>query len=226
MIRPARGPPTVPTDEPSARAVARRLARADPVLARVIRSTGVVPLPRNAGGFRHLAEAILYQQISGAAGDAIVRRLEAVDGTGRFPTADWFCTADRATLRRAGVSPQKVGYLQDLARRVVDGRLDLRRLRGASDAAVSEALTAVHGIGGWTAQMYLLFSLHRPDVLPSGDLGVRKAVQRAWGFRTLPAPRTIDRLGRRWAPYRSYATHYLWRSLANRPPLAAEPSRR
>lgn len=104
-------------------------------------------------------------------------------------------------------------YLRDLAAHVLDGRLDLRRTSRRSDAEVVEELTSVMGIGLWTAQMYLIFSLHRPDVIPSGDLGVRKAVGKAWGYRALPAESTVERHARRWAPYRSHAAYYLWRSL-------------
>ena len=120
-------------------------------------------------------------------------------------------------LRAAGVSPQKMRYLHDLAAHVVEGRLDLRRLSRRTDAEVLDELTAVRGIGVWTAQMYLIFSLHRPDVIPSGDLGVRKAVGKAWGYRIVPAPKTVERHARRWTPYRSHAAYYLWRSLENRP---------
>jgi DNA-3-methyladenine glycosylase II len=108
-------------------------------------------------------------------------------------------------------------YLRDLATRVVDDRLDLRRLSRHPDTQVIEELTAVLGIGLWTAQMYLIFSLHRPDVIPSGDLGVRKAVEKAWGYRALPAESTVERRARQWAPYRSHAAFYLWRSLESAP---------
>jgi DNA-3-methyladenine glycosylase II len=104
-------------------------------------------------------------------------------------------------------------YLRDLGKRVAEGRLNLRRLAGRSDPEVMEELTSVMGIGEWTAQMYLIFSLHRPDVFPSGDLGIRKAVGRAWGYRGLPALRTVERHARAWAPFRSHAAYYLWRSL-------------
>lgn len=104
-------------------------------------------------------------------------------------------------------------YLRDLGQRVASGRLKLRSLTRRTDREVVEALTAVKGIGVWTAQMYLIFSLHRPDVLPSGDLGVRKAVGKAWKYGGVPAPRTVERHGRAWAPYRSHAAYYLWRSL-------------
>ena len=193
--------------------IARYLKRSDPRLARVIERVGPKPLPKNPGGFPHLARAIIFQQISGAAGRAILGRLHGLHGGDGFPPAAWFLSAPPTTLRKAGVSPQKSAYLKDLASHVVTGRIDFRRLRRATDAVVVEALTAVHGIGEWTAQMYLIFSLNRPDVLPVRDLGIRKAVRETYGFRALPAESTVTRLGRPWAPYRSHASVYLWRSL-------------
>ena len=183
------------------------------MLARLIRRGGPTELPSRGAGFRILAQSILFQQISGAAGAAILRRLRSTHGGPRFPPPEWFLSVPPATLRAAGVSPQKTRYLRDLAARVVDDRLDLRRLPRQSDAQVTEELTEVLGIGLWTAQMYLIFSLHRPDVMPAGDLGVRKAVETAWGYRALPAESTVERHALRWAPYRSHAAYYLWRSL-------------
>lgn len=198
---------------PAAREVAAHLSRSDPVLARVIRAVGARPLPSRGAGFPTLAQAIIYQQISGAAGDAILRRLRRAYGRRGFPPATWFAAVSPGVLRAAGVSPQKMRYLRDLGRRVVSGRLDLRRLPRQTDQEVVESLTAVKGIGEWTAQMYLIFSLHRPDVIPSGDLGVRKAVGKAWKYAVVPAPRTVERHARAWVPYRSHAAYYLWRSL-------------
>jgi DNA-3-methyladenine glycosylase II len=202
---------------PSAREIARRLSRSDPVLAQLIRRGGPTDLPSRGAGFPILAQSILFQQISGAAGAAILRRLRTSHGGPRFPPPEWFLTVSTESLRAAGVSPQKMRYLRDLAARVVRGRLDLRRLPRQPDPRVIEELTAVMGIGLWTAQMYLIFSLHRPDVIPSGDLGVRKAVGKAWGYRALPAESTVERHARRWAPYRSHAAYYLWRSLDSAP---------
>jgi DNA-3-methyladenine glycosylase II len=200
-----------------AQQIAGHLSRSDPVIAGLIRRGGPVELPSRGAGFPTLARAIIFQQISGAAGTAILRRLRAAHGGPKFPRAKWFQSAPTSTLRAAGVSPQKIRYLRDLSARVLDGRLDLRRVPRQTDAQVIEELTEVLGIGLWTAQMYLIFSLHRPDVIPSGDLGVRKAVGTAWGYRTVPAERTVERHARRWAPYRSHAAYYLWRSLNNRP---------
>jgi len=201
----------------SAESIARHLSRSDPVLARLIRPGGPAGLPSRGAGFPVLAQSILFQQISGAAGAAILRRLRAAHGGPLFPPPEWFLSVSTSMLRDVGVSPQKVRYLRDLASRVVDGRLNLRRLSRQPDERVIEELTEVLGIGVWTAQMYLIFSLHRPDVMPSGDLGVRKGVERAWEYRKLPAESTVERLARRWTPYRSHAAYYLWRSLDSGP---------
>jgi DNA-3-methyladenine glycosylase II len=201
----------------SAKEIAQYLSRSDPVLAQLIRSWGPTDLPSRGEGFPILAQSILFQQISGAAGAAILRRLRKTHGGPTFPPPEWFLSVSTPALRDAGVSPQKMRYLRDLAARVVDGRLELRRLSQQPDPQVIEELTAVLGIGVWTAQMYLIFSLHRPDVIPSGDLGIRKAVGKAWGYRTLPAESTVERHARRWTPYRSHAAYYLWRSLDSAP---------
>lgn len=202
---------------PSAHEIARQLSRSDPVLARLIGRGGPTDLPSRGAGFSTLARAILFQQISGAAGAAILRRLRARHGGPGFPPPDWFRAVSSTLLRQAGVSPQKIRYLRDLGRQVADGRLNLRQLSRQPDTQVIEELTAVRGIGLWTAQMYLIFSLHRPDVFPSGDLGIRKAVGRAWAYRSLPAVRTVERHARLWAPFRSHAAYYLWRSLDSSP---------
>ena len=188
------------------------------MLGEIVRHLGPIALPDDRGGFPSLVRAIVFQQISGAAGTSILRKVRRAHGGRSFPTPEWFLRVPATTLASAGLSPQKRRYVVDLARHVRSGRLDFARLRRASDDEVVDALTDVTGIGRWTAQMYLIFSLHRPDVLPTGDLGIRKAVGRAWGFRTLPAERTVERIGRRWAPYRSYASYYLWQSLTGPAP--------
>jgi DNA-3-methyladenine glycosylase II len=199
--------------KPSAREIARYLSKSDPVLGGLIKRGGPTDLPTRGAGFPILAKSILYQQISGAAGAAILRRLRATHGGPRFPPPEWFLRVPTESLRGSGVSPQKVRYLRDLSAHVVDGRVNLRRLPRLPDAAVIAELTAVLGIGTWTAQMYLIFSLHRPDVFPAGDLGVRTAVGKAFGFRSVPSEVTVERLSRKWAPFRSHSAYYLWRSL-------------
>ncbi len=204
----------------SARRVANRLSKSDPVLARIIRRTGPRALPRLRASFASLATTIVNQQISGKAGEAILRRVKRLYGGRGFPPPSWFRVVPEPDLRNAGVSPQKASYLRDLAQHVTSGRLDFRKLPQLSDDEVVQTLTSVKGIGVWTAQMCLIFSLNRPDILPTGDLGIRKAVGRAWNFKSVPAERTVEQIGRRWAPYRSHASFYLWLSLSN--PLRAK----
>ena len=202
----------------SSRSIARHLARSDPVMAGIIRRVGLHEPPVRPSGFPALARAIIYQQISGAAGASILRKIQRTAGTRAMPPPHWFLASSDGTLRSAGISPQKIRYLWDLASHVADRRIDFHRFPHMTDEEITEHVSAVHGIGRWTAQMFLLFSLGRPDVLPTGDRGVRRAVQRSYGYRGLPAERTVERIGRPWAPWRSHATYYLWRSLENTEP--------
>lgn len=190
----------------------RHLRRADPVLADVIRRVGPCRFEaRNSGThFEALARAIVYQQLSGSAAATIHGRLTAVLGE---MTPESVLTAADPSLRAAGLSRQKVGYLRDLAGRVGSGELDLRRVHELPDDDIIAAVCSVKGIGRWTAHMFLMFRLGRLDVLPELDLGVRKAVQREYRMRKLPSTERLVKLGRQWAPYRTIAAWYLWRSL-------------
>jgi DNA-3-methyladenine glycosylase II len=116
-------------------------------------------------------------------------------------------------MRRAGLSRQKLGYIRDLAEHALSGKVDFARLPGMSDQEVLEALTDIKGVGVWTAHMFLLFSLRRPNILPIGDLGVRMAIQRAYRKRKMPTPKQVEQIAIGWHPYCSYAAWYLWRSL-------------
>jgi DNA-3-methyladenine glycosylase II len=210
----------------SPQAIADHLAASDPYLALVVKHLGTQSLPKRPGGFRALARSIIYQQISGAAGAAIIRRIDAASGAHDLPDAEWFADTPAPALRKAGLSPQKIGYMKDLARRVASKELDFRALPGLADQEVIATLTEVHGVGRWTAEMYLLFILRRPDIWPIGDLGLRKAIQRRLGQRSLPSERTSERAGRPYSPYRSYATLYLWRSLEHPAETFAPPTSR
>jgi DNA-3-methyladenine glycosylase II len=195
----------------TARAV-RHLRRADPILADVIRRVGPCRFEQRNGGthFEALARAIVYQQLSGSAASTIHGRVAAALG-GIAP--ETVLAAADAPLRAAGLSRQKITYLRDLAARVGSGELDLRRVHELPDDDIVAAVCAVKGIGRWTAHMFLMFRLGRMDVLPELDLGVRKAVQREYRMRRLPSTERLVKLGRRWAPYRTIASWYLWRSL-------------
>jgi len=197
-------------------AKARRvLARRDPVIRDLMRRFGECGLARaqRTDPFRALLHAIIAQQLSTKAAATIEARLAALfDGR---PTAAAIGATPDDRLRAVGISPQKLGYIRDLCARTVEGSLALDALEGLPDDDVIAALTSVKGIGRWTAEMFLMFRLHRPDVLPVGDLGIVKAVQRAYKLRLAPTPVRLTRLGENWRPYRSVACWYLWASLDN-----------
>jgi len=163
--------------------------------------------------FQALVHAIISQQLSTRAASTIASRVDAL--LGGVPSTGALSEVSDAQLRGAGLSSQKVSYLRALGAHVTDGSLVFEALDAMPDEAVIEALTQVKGIGRWTAEMFLMFRLHRPDVLPLGDLGINKAVQRAYQFRNIPSPTRLSRLGESWRPYRSVACWYLWASLSN-----------
>ena len=168
---------------------------------------------RNRSVFEYLARSIVYQQLSGKAAGTIHGRLKNLFSNRRI-TADRLLALPDEALRGAGLSRGKCLALRDLATRAVAGELPrARKLDQMSDTDIVSTLTVVRGVGPWTAQMLLIFYLGRPDVMPSGDLGVRRGYQHLRGFKTLPEPDKLERAGRRWRPYRSVATWYLWRSL-------------
>jgi DNA-3-methyladenine glycosylase II len=200
-------------------AKARRvLASRDPVLAGLMRRHGACGLAdaQHAEPFRALVHAIIAQQLSSKAAATIERRVHGLLAT-RKPSPAAFATLADTELRAGGMSSQKIRYLRDLCARVESGALDLDALHELPDDEVIAALTQVRGIGRWTAEMFLMFRLHRPDVLPVGDLGIVRAVQRAYGLRKAPTPERLLRLGEPWRPYRSVACWYLWASLDNAP---------
>lgn len=164
-----------------------------------------------------LLRSIVGQQLSVAAANSIFERIKAASG-GRSPTPQQLLRMRRATLRKCGLSDAKVEYVRDLAHHVLRGELDLPRLRRLDDDGVREAITAVKGLGRWTADMFLIFHLRRPDVVPVGDLGLKRAVERAYRVSD-PTPRELERIAEPWRPYRSMASLYLWASLS--PSLAA-----
>jgi len=189
------------------------LKRVDPVLARVIRAVGPCRfrVRDDLPYVPYLARAIVYQQLSGKAAATIFGRLEAQ--CGGAVTAAAIAALSDARLRAAGLSAQKTRYVKDLAARVLAGALPLADLEARSDAEVIATLTQVTGIGRWSAHMFLLFRLGRPDVLPDLDLGIQKAIQRAYRLRALPSPERVRRIGAAWSPHASIASWYLWRSL-------------
>lgn len=195
----------------------RILARRDPVIAALIRTHGPCGLARaqHTDPFHALVQAIISQQLSTAAARTIGKRLRGLYD-GRLTAAAIAATPD-PQLRAVGLSPQKVGYMRDLCARVQSGDLALGTLDSLSDDDVIEALTRVKGIGRWTAEMFLMFRLHRPDVLPVGDLGIVKAIQQQYRLRRTPSVDRLNQIGEAWRPYRSVACWYLWASLGNPP---------
>jgi len=166
---------------------------------------------QNADPFGALLKAIVSQQLSTKAAKTIYARLMALfDG---LPTPQALALLTDDQLRAVGLSGQKLRYMRDLGSRVQGGSLPLHALDAMTDEDVVVALTQVKGIGRWTAEMFLMFRLHRPDVLPLDDLGIVKAVQRAYGLRKTPSPARLTKIGEAWRPYRSVACWYLWRSL-------------
>jgi DNA-3-methyladenine glycosylase II len=199
------------------------LRKVDPVMAGLIDDYGG-PLPTEPDSrgrpeelYAALVRSIAGQQLSVAAARSIWKKLVDRFG-GTPPTPEQILADDPEELRSAcGFSRAKVAYLRSLAEHVLSGELELERLTELDDATVIKELTAVKGIGEWTAQMFLMFTLHRPDVLPTGDLGVRNAVKQAYGLEKPPAPAELAGIGSPWAPYRTRASLYLWRSLDNAP---------
>jgi DNA-3-methyladenine glycosylase II len=191
------------------------LRRRDPVVRAIIDRVGpcLLGLIRSRDPYEALVEAILNQQLSGKAAATIERRVRELTPNGLLPRPQELAHITDAQLRAAGVSRQKASYLRDLAAHVADGRLPLARLGRMTDAEVIARLTEVKGIGLWSAHMFLMFQLARLDVLPTGDLGLRNAVGKAYGMKKHPTPDEIERIGEPWAPYRSMGSWYMWRSL-------------
>jgi DNA-3-methyladenine glycosylase II len=192
----------------------RHLSRRDPVIRDLMRTHGKCGLADAQHGdpFGALMKAIVSQQLSTKAAHTIFTRLVALfDGV---PTPQALAVLTDTQLRGVGLSGQKLRYMRDLGGKVQDGSLPLHALDAMTDDDVIVALMQVKGIGRWTAEMFLMFRLHRPDVLPVDDLGIVKAVQKAYGLRKTPSADRLNKIGEAWRPYRSVACWYLWRSLS------------
>lgn len=189
----------------------RHLRRRDPVLKEVIRAVGPFRLKRQTNRYEALLRSIIAQQISSRAAHSIYTRLHHTIGAKRLTPQLIGGLPDEA-IRGVGISPQKLRYVRDLTERVLSGTLPLHSLHRLSDEDVIAELIAVKGIGVWTAQMFLMFSLGRADVLPHGDLGIQSAMKRLYELETLPSRETCHRVAEPWRPYATYACWYLWRS--------------
>jgi len=200
----------------------KALAKSDPTMASLMARVGEIDLAtrlrrrseeRPADAYGALLRAIVGQQLSTKAARTIYLRVLDLFG-GATPSPEQLLEAREADLRGAGLSGRKVEYIQDLARHVLSGELELDRLGELDDEKVIEELVAVRGLGQWTAEMFLLFHLERPDVLSGGDLGIRKAVQIEYRLEEMPPPLRVLEIGEPWRPHRSLASLYLWESLA------------
>jgi len=189
----------------------QHLTRNDPTLSAIIQRVGEYRIQFREPNFESLVRSIVYQQLSGKVASVIYGRLaEAVKGR-MLPEEVLKLRPDR--MRRLGLSKQKTAYIRDLARHARDRRVAFEELPGLADHEVIERLTQVKGIGVWTVHMFLIFALRLTDVLPTGDLGVRNAIRKAYGFAELPTPAEMEAMARKWRPYCSVAAWYLWRSL-------------
>jgi DNA-3-methyladenine glycosylase II len=203
-------------------AARKALAASDPVMAALIERVGSIDLAtrlqrrkeeRPADAYGALLRAIVGQQRSTKAARTIyLRVLDLFDG--RTPSPEQLLAVGEEDLRAAGLSGRKVSYIRDLAAHVIGGELELDRLDRLEDEQVIEEIVAVRGLGRWSAEMFLLFHLERPDVLSGGDLGIRKAVQIEYGLKKMPTPERVLEIGEPWRPHRSLASLYLWESLA------------
>ena len=194
----------------------RLLMRRDPILGGAIRYIGPCGLAarQRSDHLTALVGAIVSQQLSTKAAATIFGRFVALFPGGEIPGAAAIDALGPGALRGVGLSGQKVGYLRDLCARIADGRLQLDELDALTDDEVVARLTAVKGFGRWTAEMFLMFQLHRPDVLPVADLGIVNAIRKLYGLRKAPDARRILKMGEAWRPYRSVASWYLWQTLA------------
>ena len=187
------------------------LKNSDPVLRAIIERVGPFKMEYGDPTFHSLAESILYQQLNGKAAVTIFKRFAALAGDPLTPEGILKLTPEQ--MRSAGLSKQKTSYLFDMAERAHRGELDFSRLLKMSDDDVIQHLTQVKGVGVWTAQMFLIFSLRRPNIMPTGDYGVRVAMKKAYNKRKLPKPEVMEKIAKPWEPYRSIASWYLWQSL-------------
>ena len=187
------------------------LTKADPILRAIIERVGPYCIEYGPPEFHSLAESIVYQQLNGKAAFTIFKRFATLAGDPVTPGGILKLTEPQ--MRSVGLSKQKSSYLRDMAERATRGELDFSRLHELSDEEVIKHLTQVKGVGTWTAQMFLVFTLRRPNVLPTGDYGIQVAIKKHYKKRKLPKPTAMEQLASPWEPYRSVACWYLWRSL-------------
>ncbi len=195
---------------------AEHLAGIDPVMARLIKNIDLRQLKPERNRFKALVEAIISQQLSNSAASSISKRFRAFFPGKTFPSPKDVSKASLSKLRKAGLSASKANYIKNLSRHIIKKEINLRNLNSLSNDEVIELLIEVKGIGRWTAEMFLMFALDRPNVFSSGDLGLRNAIVDLYRFRRTPTTKDLEEFSRRWQPYRTLACRYLWASRDNR----------
>lgn len=190
-----------------------RHLKADKRLVNVIKKHGPIKpeFNKTKDPFQSLLKSIIYQQISGKAADSILKKFLGLFPKKKFPSPDDVLKIKFEKLRGAGLSSQKATYIKDLAKKFKDGSVSSKNFHKMSDGEIIEHLTLIKGIGVWTAQMFLMFTLNRPDILPTGDLGIQKGFQKLFGLKKLPSPNEMERLAEKWRGHKTVASLYLWR---------------
>ena len=200
-----------PIHRPASHLAIRHLKKSDPVMAAIIERVGPCRMQFGEPTFHALAEAILYQQLNGKAAVTIFNRFAALAGDPLTPKGILQLTD--AEMRGVGLSRQKAAYLRDLAEKTAAGLVEFERLPELPEDEAIAHLTQVKGVGVWTAHMFLMFTLRRPDILPTGDYGIQAAIKKHYKKRKWPKPAVMEKVAKPWAPYRSIACWYLWQSL-------------
>lgn len=195
---------------------ADHLSANDPVLALVIERAGLCTMRPRKDYYQKVVESIIGQQLSVKAAATIRGRFVDIFG-GKFPSPDQIIVTDHSVLRGAGLSNAKVTYVKDLAQHVIDGRLEFEKFDNLSNDDIAAELTAVKGVGEWTAHMFLMFAMVRLNILPTGDLGIRSSMRDLYGFSSLPTPDEIKEIAQKnhWSPYESIASWYIWHARDN-----------
>lgn len=191
----------------------QHLQAVDPILGAVIEKSKLSKVKPRTNYFQSLVEEIISQQLSGRVADVITERFIGLFDNAPFPTPDSILARSDEELRKAGLSYQKISYIKNVSRAVSAGELDFKKFPALTDEEIIASLTQIKGIGRWTAEMFLMFTLGREDIFSYGDLGLKNAMQRIYGFRKHPSKKTAERISKKWHPHRTLACRYLWASL-------------
>lgn len=189
------------------------LKKADPCLKRVIETITLPPIQANENYFQFLIEAIINQQLSNKAAATLIKRFNDLFPGKRFPTPQTILKMPDSTIRAAGISTMKISFIKDLAKRILDHSIDLKTIDELSDEDVVAHLIQVRGIGPWTAEMFLMFSLLREDVFSQGDLGLKNGIKKIYNLKKHPSPQKARQIAEKWRPYRTLAARYIWASI-------------